>query len=166
MVTVGVSTTVESTSLEAILTRLTTQTAPPAMRQYLEGRGYRWLQSRIMARFHTEGDDATGKWARLKLATMRIRANKGFPPAHPINVRTGAMQRFITSSKLVRTNATGASLRIPARTPGGELGAKFRRAQVGDARTVRRPLIGLSLLDAEELTDDLERFIWTGIGGE
>jgi hypothetical protein len=159
---IGVSTDVDSAKVDAIFASLVHRVQPGELRSYLDNRGYRWLQGRIRARFAGEGDDVVGRWARLRISTIRLRRAQGFG-AGPILVRTGKLQSFLTSSKSTTTNATGASLRIPSRTPAGELGTKFRRAQQGDGRTARRPVLGMNAVDSTVLTQDLERWIWQGV---
>jgi hypothetical protein len=65
---------------------------------WMRGDLHDYLVQRASDRFANEGDDASGPWAPLSNATEAIRASRGFPPAHPINVRTHDLQRFILGS--------------------------------------------------------------------
>lgn len=90
------------------------------------------IGNRISARFDSEGDSASGKWAALTEATGSIRAWQGFAPFHPINQRTGALKDFVTTDHdVVGFGASGATLLIPGAIPDGELGKKLSTAQQG-----------------------------------
>lgn len=115
-----------------------------------------YLQERARERFASEGDDAVGAWAPLRLFTQNIRASQGYGPAHPINRRTGELENYITNSPpAITTGPDGGVLRYPGRTAGGELGRKVSTAQIGlpggriMADTVPRPVLGVSSTDLE-----------------
>lgn len=116
---------------------------------FMQNTAVPWLQRRAAKRFGSEGDDASGKWMPLRKATEHFRSKAGFPPAHPINVRTLQMFDFITSADGSISGGPGyASLNWPgARGRGQELAAKIRTAQGLTAGVVARPVLGLSQTD-------------------
>lgn len=119
-----------------------------------------FLIERASRRFATEGDDVTGVWAPLKPATQAIRASENYGAAHPINVRTGELARFITGSPFKKeVDSTGASLTFPERQPSGKLGKKFKGAQQGEGRAPARPVIGLGATDLGFVMGELETYI-------
>lgn len=111
-----------------------------------------YLRQRAKNRFRNEGDDVVGQWSPLRPATQTIRASQGFGPDHPINRRTGALERYITQSPdAISLASWGATLRYPAQYPRGELRDKVTTAQKGRVKpnTVPRPVIGLNSRDLE-----------------
>lgn len=73
-----------------------------------------YLKSRIAGRFASEGDDASGKWAALHAATQGFRARDGYPPDHPINVRTGRLRDFAINTHTIQATPGGVTLTKPA----------------------------------------------------
>jgi hypothetical protein len=107
-----------------------------------------YLQERASARFAGEGDDVVGKWSPLKPATVAIRQHKGFPGEHPINVRTGELEQYVTGDPgFVAPDPFGATLTWPGDPQGAELEHKVQVAQVGEDRTIPRPVIGVNERD-------------------
>lgn len=110
-----------------------------------------WLRERAENRFANEGDDVVGNWEPLSPATNLMRADQGFPPEHPINHRTGELERYITRSGWdIMTSPTLSVLKFPGGPPpGGELANKVRTAQAGsfNPATVPRPVLGLNEAD-------------------
>jgi len=110
-----------------------------------------YLQERAEERFLTEGDDVVGQWSPLAPATVHIRESQGFPGPHPINVRTGSLEDYITNDPgLVSANALGATLTWPGTDAQGELLNKVSVAQMGGHApnamqpTPARPVIGVN----------------------
>lgn len=137
--------------------------SPSGLEAFLMSQADPWIRLRTHQRFENEGDDATGKWAPLKSATINIRQGLGYGGAHPINVRTGTMEEFLTTHRsVVWEESDGATLQYPGTVPGGELGEKIKRAQAGDARTKARPVIGMSPTDTAAIMTRLERYILAG----
>lgn len=108
-----------------------------------------WLQARAVQRFASEGDDAVGKWTPLRRATELFRARQGFPPAHPINIRTHQMRDFIVNADGTISGGPGyASVNWPGgQGRGKKIAEKIRAAQGLTAGTVARPVLGLSITD-------------------
>lgn len=131
-----------------MLNVLDTALNPAALVLFLEGVVDPHLRERAAERFADEGDDVVGQWSPLKPATVSIRESKGFGGAHPINVRTGEMYRYIVEEDgNALPTPYGASLTLPGRPATGELADKVTRAQQGDNRTVARPVIGMNEVD-------------------
>jgi hypothetical protein len=61
------------------------------------------IQKAILERFKTEGNSSGTPWAPLKTETTRQRKNLGFPPEHPILVRTGVLMDAAVNAGLVAT---------------------------------------------------------------
>lgn len=138
--------------------------SPAGLEAFLMAQADPWIRMRAKERFDGEGDDATGKWAPLKSATINIRQGLGYGGAHPINVRTGTMEEFLTTHRsVVWEESDGATLQYPGTIPGGELGAKLKRAQQGDTRAKARPVIGMSPTDTAAIMTRLERYILEGM---
>lgn len=142
---------VDATSAIARMQRIGVKLSMTGLQAFMHGTVVPWLQMRAADRFSQEGDDAVGKWSPLKQATMYLRANQGFPPAHPINVRTGQMRNFIVHASGNVTAAPGiASLNWPG--PTGRIKSideKIRTAQMGkpSPSTVARPVLAVSMKD-------------------
>lgn len=124
-----------------------------------------FLVNRANQRFASEGDDAVGPWAPLKTATETIRASLGYPPAHPINVRTHDLQNFLSGAPGNVVGAGTWQFDWPGDAPSGELEDKMQTAQLGRVtpNTVPRPVIGLGVTDYNEIMDSLAAFLVDGI---
>lgn len=136
--------------VQAMLHAVDTALNPVAIAGFLGAEVDPYLRGRARDRFAQEGDDAVGGWAPLREATQDIRAQMGYGPAHPINVRTGELERYITGSPNRITVAPwGAALNFPGNPPAGELHDKLLIAQIGggERNTVPRPVLGLSETD-------------------
>lgn len=128
---------------------------PQGLTAFLSMTVYPYLLNRAKERFQDEGDDAVGKWAPLAPATEVIRQSMGFGGAHPINVRTGELERYITQgsvSSSVQASGLGAFLQHPANPPSGKkLKSKLKTAQQGDPAFGRgvpaRPVLGMNETD-------------------
>ena len=119
-----------------------------------------WLQERAEARFVAEGDDASGKWKPLSDTTNKIRESLGYPAAHPINVRTGELKRYVESGKGdVGIDGFGVTYRWPGGpvTPGIE--KKMVGAQMGTGRQTARPVAAVNITDAAGVLVLLSDFI-------
>jgi hypothetical protein len=110
------------------------------------------LRSSIEERFAAEGDAASGPWAPLADATVAIRESQGFPGAHPINVRTGAMKRHLVDDPpRVSVHSLGATMWSPG-TPGSpDMQKKMTTAQTGGPRTPARPVLLVGPDDLETM---------------
>lgn len=130
-----------------MLDRLDTRLNPVAVAGFLGAEVAPYLKHRAKTRFAQEGDDVTGGWAPLKEATQTIRASQGYGAAHPINKRTGELERYITGDANEKIHPWGASLTLPGSAPAGDLVDKLRTAQAGDTRAVPRPVLGMNWQD-------------------
>lgn len=143
------------------------------MGAFMDERIVPYLRTRAQGRFGAEGDGASGKWAPLKPATVKVREQgaatgifAGISGSHPINVRTHDLEQYITQGRgEVTFEGNGnVSLHYPRRSaPAGELGKKVRRAQVGDGNAVPRPVLAINETDLTAVMSHLAYFI-QGLG--
>lgn len=128
-----------------------------------------YLRTRAQGRFAAEGDGASGRWAPLKPATVKVReqgvasgAFFGISGSHPINVRTHSLEQYITQGigEVTLEGNGNASLHYPKRSsPAGELKKKVRRAQVGGGNTPARPVLAVNETDLFAIMTSLAYFI-------
>lgn len=117
------------------------------------------MQERSNINFEEQGT-SEGPWDALKEITQQYRAQQGYNPAFPINVRSGAMRDFVTSSPGVsRSLSDGAEVTFPGPAPDGGVETKFETAQIGDSRTVPRPVVTLDAQDAATMLGFLDAWI-------
>lgn len=158
-----VSITVDDAEVGMLLARLVYATTYMGFKDWLDNEAMDWLQQRGQDRFAAEGDDASGDWEPLKPATRKIRHDSGYPPSHPINVRSGDLRDFLLGDDgaITPLGADGARLTWPGTAPSGLTKEKLRVAQRGDkfgnnnlfpqTFTPARPVLALSELDTEAL---------------
>lgn len=139
-----------------MLTRLEMKMQAPAMIAFMQSAVVPYVQQRTAARFAGEGDDVVGKWSPLKVETETIRIKHGYPGAHPINVRTGAMRNALTGSFGDVVSAGGVTdMEYPNGVNiTGQLARKITTAQMGSMfpPTVPRPVLGFNENDSIALT--------------
>lgn len=156
----------DSTQVEAMLDRIELTTSPIGLANFLHNRVDPYMRERLEARFRLEGDDVTGPWEPLKQATQDIRSSLGYGAAHPINVRTGELEAYITGSPSgVVYDGIGAVMTMPGSVPQDpELRTKVRTAQRGkvDPRTPARPVMGMNEQDLAVVMTDLALYITYG----
>jgi hypothetical protein len=168
----NVEITVDASDVEAVVKRLLYRVSPLGINVWLGSKMLPWLQGRISARFVSEGDEASGKWAQLMDRTASIRASQGFPPRHPINVRTGQMRHHLETSFGYTAGGTtltipgptggllGEKIRVAQRGGGGRRGVRGQRAQIGPNRpAVPRPPLAVSALDVAFAENSLTEWI-------
>lgn len=154
----------ESASVERMLNILSLALSPEGLVGFLDSTVTPYLEMRAKRRFANEGDDVSGKWAPLTSATQEIRANAGYGPSHPINVRTSELEDYITNSNSHATpDPGGAVLQYPGTSPIGELMEKFELAQKGDWNTVPRPVLGVNEADLGWVLVELAYYV-EGVG--
>lgn len=121
-----------------------------------------YIRKRARNRFKTEGDDVSGKWAPLLGPTQYFRASQGFSPEHPINVRTGALEAYITGSpNRLSVTPAGATLTLPGKAPKGTMYSKVKTAQRGQLNphpTVPRPVLGVNERDLGVVLTELSLY--------
>lgn len=137
-----------------MITHLDQKLGPQGLTAFLAMTVLPYMTQRASERFQNEGDDVVGKWAPLAPATEVIRQQMGFSGAHPINVRTGELERYITQgspSASVVASPMGAFMQHPANAPTGRLKNKVKVAQQGDPSFGRgvppRPVLGMNEAD-------------------
>jgi hypothetical protein len=129
--------------------------SPAALVVWMTGVVGPYLGQRGSDRFKSEGDDVTGKWLPLSGATQLIRAAGPWSvgPAHPINVRTGELEDYITAGRGdVITTGLDVSMVYPSTSLANdpELQDKMETAQRGRTKTPEtepRPVLGLNEAD-------------------
>lgn len=152
--------------VQAMMLRMEAALSPVSVGGFLEATVDPYIQGRAKARFASEGDDVSGKWLPLQEVTQKIRADSGFGAAHPINVRTGELEQYITGTPGgVVPNAAGATLTSPGSAPTGELLKKVQTAQAGQnsPNTAPRPVMGVNATDLSVILADLSKFIVTRV---
>lgn len=129
-------------------------TSAVSMMSFLENVMVKRIREQAVARFASEGDQAVGgPWEQLRPATVTYRQYAGFPGFHPINRRTGEMERYITGSEGRAVGAAGwAELTYPGSPPGNQvLGRKVYTAQAGwkgeSGQTNPRPVLAWATSD-------------------
>lgn len=154
----------ETRNVERMLHRLDIALSPQGLAGFLQSEVDPYLRGRAESRFEQEGDDVTGKWAPLLPATQNIRAEMGYGPDHPINIRTSELHDYITQGDAATTIFPwGAGITLPGTPPEGELLEKMMRAQSGDERTVPRPVLGMNQTDLAAVLLLLARYIKTSV---
>lgn len=165
---VAISIIGDDAGVQAMLHAVDTALNPVAIAGFLGGTVDPFLRGRARERFASEGDDAVGKWAPLRESTQDIRAQLGYGPAHPINVRTGELEDYITGGPNRLTVAPwGAALNFPNGNTAGDLLSKVEIAQVGggERNVVPRPVLGLSEVDLAFVLSALASHVETaGVG--
>lgn len=127
-----------------------------------------YLEDRAATRFASEGDDASGNWPALTGTTERIRADLGYGPDGPINIRTSEMFSAVVYSADVTATLGGVTVTKP--DPSlirGPLEEKLITAQQGrsdnilfdGASTPPRPVVALGDRDMVEIMAKLQLYI-------
>lgn len=155
--------------VQKMLDRIDSALSPAGLAFFMHGAVQPWLIKRAKARFASEGDDASGKWAPLQQATVEFRESQGFEGSHPINRRTGELEAYITQSDVDVVSAPGVtSLKFPGTNTKASksIAEKMRTAQKGrtSPATVPRPVIGLGERDLAAVMTELAFHIqrWRG----
>jgi hypothetical protein len=147
----------DSAGVERLLGHLHSSLSASAMTNFLNTKIGPYLQQRAKARFRGEGDDVVGGWAPLSEATMsfrragRERQLWSVGDAHPINVRTGELENYITGGfDPAYPTTLGATLLFPHRSNKGgkKIREKMTMAQKGSERGPARPVLGVNERDA------------------
>lgn len=147
---------------DAVIDSLLVRASPVGLAAFLNTVVAPWVRNRIEQRFDNEGDDVSGSWDPLAAATQSIRASYGFPPDHPINVRTGSLRSFLVGTNSdVKPNGFGADLQHPPPSSDAIMNKKIKTAQSGDPnpRTPARPVMGLNENDLLFITSSLSAWL-------
>lgn len=113
------------------------------MTQWAKASMGRHLRARMRARFASEGDDASGKWAPLKNPKI----------TRPILQDTKRLKNYLTNTTVrISTDGENVTMHFPGRPPSGD---HNRRAlfftQYGNKFTPARPTLAYSQADYEYL---------------
>jgi len=157
----------EADKLENFLNRQQAAHSGPGLATFLGGVIGPYLQERAKRRFRMEGDDASGPWMPLSETTHAFREAQGYSPDHPINHRTGRLERYVTGTSAgVFITGNTATLRFPKNPPRGETAAKLKTAQEGKARplTPARPVLAVNEADMIFAGTALAQYIRTAGG--
>lgn len=166
---IDIELTGDSKYVEKMLDHLDQKLGPQGLTAFLSMTVFPYLMKRAKQRFADEGDSAVGKWAPLAPATEVIRQQMGYGGAHPINVRTGELERYITQGSVtssVQASPMGAFLQHPSSSPSGKLKSKLKTAQKGDPKFGRsgvppRPVLGMDEVDLGFIITALAFFVST-----
>lgn len=155
----NVKVTTDDSKVKTILERTEGALSPLSLSAFLREEGLQFLRERADVRFGQEGDDASGPWPALAWPTVQIRQSKGFPGEHPINVRTGSLKQWITSSRgAVTQTGTGAAASWPGEgTPLQE--EKLATAQGKKRGVPARPVLAANELDLYVLTSGVAHWV-------
>lgn len=152
---------VDDTDVTQMLTRFDHVLSPINLSEFLRRYADPWFTGRALSRFRNEGDDVVGKWAPLKPYTVDARESAGFPGQHPINHRTGEMERYIASgARTFTVGAQQASMRLPGKG-NANFNKKLEVAQHGTPypATVARPVLGMNERDLSVMLQSLSLWI-------
>jgi hypothetical protein len=135
------------------------------MRQFMLMYGAQLLQQRTMSRFVSEGDSASGSWAPLKRSTERWRFKQGYPPKHPINIRTTNMLTWATNQpvKVVSPSEGLTFVTYPAKQPTGNMLRAVNTAQKGRGTAPPRPIFAVDEVDMRRFITSLNDFVRRGV---
>lgn len=124
---------VDDSGVRGVIEALQQRLMPNQLQEFLIAHAHPELKQSAEERFANEGDDIVGAWAELTRTTGLVRSWLGYPPFHPINVRSGALKNFVLNTFTTRVSGgAGAVLMMPG-PASGELLSKFRVAQQGGA---------------------------------
>lgn len=159
---------VDKSTVEFALAKIVANTSPIELASWLANEVDAFFMGRSRSRFTSEGDDASGGWAPLALATINIRESMGFGGQHPINVRTGELRQFMLDGGNTSPTGEGAVYIYPGTNPTGRVGQKFTTAQQGKAwggrYTPPRPVLAIDETDVEFVLVSLLRNMLGGLG--
>lgn len=144
-----------------------------SLTEWLEGPVDNHLYQRAVARFHGQGDDASGHWPDLSPYTIADREARGFSDGPP-EYRSGSLMAYITSGGEAHPDGLDAVLQFPGRGPQDtEMQIKVGVAQTGarghdgHKATPPRPVLALAPLDVEDillsLTERIGALILAGV---
>jgi len=118
---------VDVRQVEEVLDRAVEAVSPPSLMFFLQGAVSPYMREQIIDRFADEGDDHP--WAPLKESTRKIKDALGI--ADTTNVRSGALLKWITTTREYKMLPYGASMQIPGEPSTTELQRKLMHAQFG-----------------------------------
>jgi hypothetical protein len=147
----GIGVSLDEAPVEAMLLRIQTAMSPASLTAYLEGEVRPYWHEEAHRHFGTQGTD-TAAWAPLAQRTQDERAQLGFDPEYPIQIRTGELEKYLTSDEgKVEADGTGAQWTYPGPTD-GLTEKKYKLAQQGNLRTPPREIVQASELNLLDVT--------------
>lgn len=153
---------VDQTMAGAFIAELNRRVQPASLAAFTQATVGPFIRRRIQQRFQGEGDDVTGKWHPLTVATQMIRATKGYAPDHPINRRSNLMMNHLVGDP-GQTRVMGPIIEFthPRPTGDGLMNQKIETAQMGRnrPRTPPRPVMGLNENDMLFVTSELAAYL-------
>lgn len=119
------------------------------------------LREATEEQFATEGHHASGGWPDLADSTNRDRERHGFPPEHPIMVRTERLLSSLTRKADPEhvEHASEDSLRFGTLVPY----AVYHQSSRPRRQIPFRPLVGLTEADKRRITKAIQRKIVEGV---
>lgn len=146
---VSLNITIQSERVDRALLALGLKLEPQNLAMFMRTTVDPFLTKRIEQRFRNEGDDAVGKWSPLSRTTEDIRASMGYGRAHPINHRTGELERYVRGTKGTTGVFGDGAVLVRGGPTSGSAGEKFKTAQKGKAKpkTPPRPVLALGATD-------------------
>lgn len=140
---------VQSKKTDLALEALGVKLEPSSLAMFLRTKVDPFLTKRVTERFRNEGDDAVGMWSPLSRTTEDIRASMGYGRAHPINHRTGELERYVRGTKGTTGVFGDSAVLTRGGNPSGVIGTKFKTAQRGKSKpkTPARPVLALGATD-------------------
>lgn len=153
----GTSVELDDQSVKEMLDRVALATSPESFTEFLEEDVQPLFLSAAVSRFSQEGDTASGLWKQLAPRTQRERARLGYGPEHPINYRTGDLERHVLQDGQVQASVDEVSWTWPP-TAGDPLTAeKFATAQGGNRKGAPpRPVVAYQQSDLADILLRLE----------
>lgn len=166
---IEVYTTVASNDVISSLARLADRLNGREAADFLQVKAQPYLRKRITNRFVNEGDDVVGPWPQLARATGFIRQRQAAANGwrigmyHPINIRSGALRRWVAFTYTLTPSRNNALLVIP-HTPPGDIAEKLKVSMLGGfahpgaKRTPQRRVIGMNGKDRDDITALADRW--------
>lgn len=126
-----VSVSIDRGSVDHMLERAWAAVSGPSLEAYLRGPAHRHFEDEIVARFAYQGDKQVGHWPDLADATQNIRAEAGFGPDWPVNIRTEQMFETVTRDADYFMSDGFAEMTLPGSHASGPVVEKIKTAQAG-----------------------------------
>lgn len=112
------------------LDRLADSLTPSVFRTLFDDKVELYFRGRMMDRFSSGGDDATGAWAPLSDATIKTKQRQGLLSG--INIATGEMRDFLVGGTIDATLVGGdVQFTYPGNEPSPEVETRMTMAEQG-----------------------------------
>lgn len=156
--------TVDSAAADAALERVAIATSAPSFIAFLAGDVEPLFHAIAQQNFDDEGTRDSG-WDDLKDSTVARRELYGFPPAHPINHRTGDLESYVLEPGIIADEGKWATWLWPGASRDYALDKKYRTAQLGMKGTVPRPIVEVNEEDFATIQEALHDHVLTILEG-